>query len=224
MATNNRNSIGTVGVSTSLLSTRLVLAVLACTTLASCIPMSFQYQRIEASGARYFQSSCHASVGPPSVVYYPYHGIFISLDITNQIALGLHLPAGTDAQLNNNMVHISGIADGGSVDVNISIRAAVQGSLGSIDPPEFRGLRDPFLRADNFGPLTGESKNGRYMWYLFISETDSDGGHVRVLTTPHGLLRGTVVLPTITINGQPYGPQTLRFERRSYRAIAPVNC
>jgi hypothetical protein len=182
------------------------------------------YLRIEAPEARYFDSSCHGSVGPPSVVYYPYHGLFISLKITDDVALGVHLPAGVTAQLDGNRVRISGMTDHGPVNVDLPIRAARQGSVGTVHPWEFSGLPDPFSSADHFGPLVGASRDGHYVWYFFVGETNPSQGPQGLITTPRGLLRGTVELPPMTINGQHYGPQMLLFERRAHAEVSPVNC
>jgi len=189
---------------------------------SGCAPMRWSYEKIEAPDARYFQNTCHAGSGPPSVAYYPFHGIFISLDVTNWIGLGLHLPAGTTAQLNGNSVRISGTTSSGAVEATIAIRAARHGSLGSGDPREFNALRDPFTSANNFGPLTGDTQDGRYVWYLFISETDDPGP--RIIPTPRGLIRGTVELPSMTINGERYDPQVLPLQHQVYAGISSINC
>lgn len=204
-------------------SARVLLAVLAYILLHGCVPTVSKYQKIDAVGARYFHNLCHGPSGPPSIVYYPYHGIFISLDITWGIALGLHLPAGTEAYLDGNTIRIAGLTETGSVDVSLPLRAARQGSLGNGAPPEFRGLPDPFSSREHFGPLAGASESGHHIWYSFISESVSEPVHV--LAAPEGLLRGTVELPPMTINGEHYGPQTLHFERRTHgEIVSPVNC
>ena len=196
--------------------------MVACLISSACVPALESYERIEVPDARYLRSVCYASTGTPSVVYYPYHGIFISLDVTSWVSLGLHLPAGTTAQLNGNTVHISGTAKTGPVDAIIPIRAARQGSLGGRDPLEFRKLSDPYTSADNFGPLTGDTHDGKYQWYFFISA--SSDPQPRLIPSPPDLLRGTVELPSITINGQRYEPQSIPFERHVSAFILPVNC
>ena len=199
---------------------RLALALGVSTTVGGCVPMAEHYLRIEVPEARYFGSSCHGGVGPPSVVYYPYHGLFISLRITDEVALGVHVPAGTTAQVDGDRVRILGMTDHGAVDVSLPIRATQQGSLGSVHPREFSGFPDPFTSAENFGPLVGASNEGHYLWYLFVARTDP----IHLSSTPPGLLRGTVELPRMTINGQHYGPQTLHFERHVHAELSPVNC
>jgi hypothetical protein len=182
--------------------------------------MHSHYEHVEVPDARYFKSSCYASIGPPSVAYYPFHEIFISLDITHAIALGLHLPEGTTAQLNGKTVRMRGSAAYGSVDVTVPIRGARHGELGNGDPREFGG-RDPFTAADDFGPFSGGTASGHYLWYLFISETPDSR---RIIPTPQRLIRGTVELPSMTINGRYYDSQTIPFEEQAHTEISPVNC
>ena len=157
----------------------------------------------------------------PSVAYYPFHGIFISLDLTNIVELGLHVPAGTTVELNGSTVHMTGIADSGPIDTTIPIRAARHDYVRKNDPLAF-SARDTFTAADNFGPLLGDTSNGRDLWYSFISETSEPVPHY--IRTPNGLIRGTVELPPITINGQSYEAQSIRFERRVHTEVSPVNC
>lgn len=194
------------------------MVVLAYLGMCGCLPTRYTYQRIDVPDARYFKPTCYASVGPPSVAYYPLHGIFISLDVTDLITLALHLPAGNTVMLNGNAVRIVGSADSGPIDTTIPIRAARH----EVDRREFSDLPDPFTSADNFGPLTGETDHGRFRWYSFLSE--SSASPPRVTGSPRGLIRGTVELPSITINGQSYGAQVLPFERRVHYGIFPLNC
>ena len=200
---------------------RSCVAVLVYLGLSGCIPMRYSYEHIDVPDARYFKSICYHTFGPPAVAYYPFHGIFISLDVTNTIELGLHLPAGTTVVLNGNSVHITGSAGSGSIDTTIPIRAARHDYVREGDPLEF-SARDTFTSADNFGPLLGDTSNGRNLWYSFISVTSEPIPHV--IQTPRGLIRGTVELPPITINGQSYKSQSIPFERRVHTEIAPINC
>jgi hypothetical protein len=183
--------------------------------------MRYPYEHIDVPDARYFKSICYHTFGPPSIAYYPFHGIFISLDVTYTVELGLHLPAGTTVELNGNSVHIAGSADSGPIDTTIAIRAARHDYVRKRDPLEF-SAQDTFTSADNFGPLRGDTSNGRDLWYSFISVTPEPVPHL--IRTPGGLIRGTVELPPITINGQSYEPQSIPFERRVHTEISPINC
>jgi hypothetical protein len=200
---------------------RSCVAVLVYFGMAGCIPMRYPYEHIDVPDARYFRNSCYHTFGPPSVAYYPFHGIFISLDVTNIVELGLHVPAGTNVGLNGITVHITGIADSGPIDTTIPMRAARHDYVRKNDPLEF-GARDTFTSADNFGPLVGDTSNGRDLWYLFISETSEPVAHY--IRTPNGLIRGTVELPPMTINGQSYEAQSIPFERRVHTEVSPINC
>lgn len=200
---------------------RSFVALLVYLGLSACLPMRYPYEHIEVPDARYFKKICYHTFGPPSVAYYPFHGIFISLDVTNTIELGLHLPAGTTVELNGNTVHITGSADSGPIDTTIPIRAARHDYVRKGDPLEF-SVRDPFTSADHFGPLLGDTSNGRNLWYSFDSVTSEPIPHV--IPTPRGLIRGTVELPSITINGESYQAQSIPFERRVHVEISPINC
>ena len=193
-------------------------------TVGGCVPTVSGYLKIEAPEARYLERSCNAGIGLPSIVYYPYHGVFISLDITDEVDLGVHVPAGSTARLEGNRVRISGTNRQGPVEFSVSIWATAQGAVGSIQPPEFLGLPDPFTSRDYFGPLQGGSRDGHYLWYFFVAETAAGEGPVRIIPTPRGLQRGTVELPAMTINGQHYEPQVLHFERHVHAVLNALNC
>lgn len=200
---------------------RFSLAALVYLGLSGCVPMRYPYGHLEVAEARYFKQICYHSIGPPSIAYYPFHGIFISLDVTYTVELGLHLPAGTTVELNGNTVHIIGSTDSGPIDTTIPIRAARHEYVKKSDPLEF-SRQDPFTSADHFGPLLGDTSDGRNLWYSFTSETSEPIPHI--ITTPRGLIRGTVELPSITINGQSYEAQSIPFERRVHTEISPINC
>jgi hypothetical protein len=80
--------------------------LLTSTLLTACFPMSWTYERIEAPDAKYFKSVCRGTVGPPSTVYYPFHGIYISLDY-RFTSFGLHIPEGMTVQLNDNTITVN---------------------------------------------------------------------------------------------------------------------
>jgi hypothetical protein len=198
---------------------RSCVAVLVYLGMSGCIPMRYPYEHIDVPAARYFKSTCYHTFGPQSIAYYPFHGIFVSLDVTDTVALGLHLPAGTTAELNGHTVHIIGSTDSGQIDTTIPIRAAQHDYVRKGDPLEF-SLRDPFTSEDHFGPLLGDTNNGRNLWYRFVSVTSEP----RRIPTPRELIRGTIELPSITINGQTYEAQSIPFERRVHVEISPINC
>lgn len=202
---------------------RLIL----CTALVlqGCVPWGYSYERIEAPEAVYFKSSCWGGVGPPSLVYYPFHGIFISLGL-NPIQLGLHVPAGATAALNGATLAVFGRTNGGDVRMTIDIRASPHSYVGSSDPKEFGALPDPFKSDTTFGPLNGASRDERSVWYLFTERIKSPPS-AGVLTTEQlvdRIIEGSVKLPAITVNGKLYDPEVLPFKRESWVAVMPVNC
>ena len=192
--------------------------------MGGCVPTVSAYLKIEAPEARYLQRSCNAGIGLPSVVYYPYHGVLISLDITDEVDLGVHVPAGSTVQLENNRVRISGTSRQGPLEFSVSIWAALHGAVGSIQPREFHDFPDPFTSRDYFGPLQGGSHDGHHLWYFFVAESAPGEGQVRIIPTPRGLQQGTVELPAMTINGQYYEPQILHFERHVHAVLDAINC
>jgi hypothetical protein len=55
---------------------RSALVLLRPLALSGCVPIISQYPRIEAPDAVYYRGGCWGGSGPPSLVYYPFHGIF----------------------------------------------------------------------------------------------------------------------------------------------------
>jgi len=121
----------------------------------------------------------------------------LALVLTNHVALGLHLPPGapeTTAELESDSLHISGVTESGRVDLDVPLRLVPHEHLG------------------NAGTISrGITKIGEtHIWYLYMART----------ALPDDLLHGTVALPAITINGQRYESQMLRFERRHSPGLA----
>lgn len=201
---------------------RAFTAIATCAFLPGCV-WAWRYERIEAPSrdAVYFKTICRGAFGPPSTIYYPFNGIFISVDL-EFIQLGLHLPSGTTTQLNGNTIHIVGWTTAGPYDRTVKIRAFRQGSAGSIDASEFTGLSDPYTSADDLGPFNGLSVGNRYVWHLFLGVRDQNPERIESL--PDDLRRGSIELPSMTINGTRYEPQTLSFGRRSHVGANAINC
>ena len=192
--------------------------------VGGCLPRATGYLKIDAPEARHLERECNAGIGVPTVVYYAYHGVFISIDITDWVSFGVHVPVGNTVRLEGNRLRISGMSGQGPVDVSMPIWAVRQGDMGSIQPREFRGFPDPFTSRDYFGPLQGASRDGHYLWYLFAAESVQADGQVHLIPTPEGLQQGTVELPAMTINGQHYEPQVLHFERHVHPELSAINC
>lgn len=202
---------------------RIAIIAVVGTLLQGCIPHTLLYSRLEAPDSKYFKSRCFGGAGATSVIYYPFHGIYISLNITGTLRLGLHVPAGEVAQLTDNAIKIEGRSgDETFVGFSGKLIAARQGSIGAVYPKELRALPDPYSSPDNFGPLMGGSKNGEHVWYFFTAM--ENGKPNRFSRLPTGLIRGTVELPSISVNGVNYGPQIIPFKQDTYFELGPINC
>jgi hypothetical protein len=197
----------------------IALAITGCLT-AACVPMSSTYERIDAPDAVRFKSICRGTVGPPSTVYYPYHGIYISLNFSST-SFGLHIPEGMTVQLNDNTIKVNGVSKSGPVQKTVHFKAFPQGAGGNDDPPEF-AVRAPYIPPDTLGPFEGRSVGNRYLYYFFMGVDDDHAN--RMVALPFDLLEGTIELPAISINGQRFERQTLPFKQTSYFEISPVNC
>jgi hypothetical protein len=199
---------------------RIVQTLTGCLIASACVPMSSTYEHINVPGAVYFKNSCRGTVGPPATVYYPFHGIYISLNFTFT-TFGLHIPEGMTVQLSDNTITVNGISKSGPVHTTVHFKAYPRGAAGNIDPPEF-AVSAPYTSADTLGPFEGRSVGSRYVYYLFMG---TDANHPnRMISPPFDLTEGTIELPAMTINGQLYEPQTLPFKQTSYFEISPVNC
>jgi hypothetical protein len=201
-------------------SLRIMLALTGCLTASACVPMSSTYERIDASDAVHIKNVCRGTVGPPSTVYYPYHGIYISLDFSST-QFGLHIPEGMTVQLNDNTIKIDGVSQSGHLEQSVHIKRFKQGAAGNNDPPQF-GVTAPYTSPDDLGPFEGRSVGNRYVYYFFMGVDEILPN--RTVSLPFDLLYGTIELPAMTINAQRYERQTLPFKQTSYFEISPVNC
>jgi hypothetical protein len=183
--------------------------------------MVWRYERIDVPNATRYKNSCHAGFGPPSIVYYPFHDIFISVAFQSA-QLGLHLPEGTSAELTDNTIRIRGSAKSGQFEKEVRIRAYRQGSGGNGDPPKFQRLPDPYISPDDFGPFTGITKGDSYVYHFFMGVSDDDPH--KTASTPFDLIEGTIELPAMTINGVHYERQILRFHEAHSFEFTTVNC
>ena len=197
---------------------------------SGCAPIWGTYTRIEVPDAKYFGRKCGGSVGPKSVAYFPYHGIFLSIDIDSSIRFGINVPSGMTAELLGRTIHISGRTESGPIEFKATmVPTTTTGIFGSAKRPESmpfftRGYRDP--AANSFGPFKGETskeKDNQHIWYMFSAFDESETPR-RLVQVPRGLVSGTIELPTLAVNGQRFGPQKLPFSRDSYFDISPVNC
>ena len=198
---------------------RGVVLGIGCFVLSACFPMSSTYEHIDAPGSAYFKSICRGTIGPPSTVYYPFNGIYVSLNFSST-TFGLHIPDGMVVQLNGDVIKVTGATSSGEVQKAVHIKAVKPGASGNNDPIEF-GFPGAYTSADNLGPFTGASSGTRFIYYLFMG-VDEDRPD-RTVSLPY-LLDGVVELPSLTINGHHYESQSLHFKQMKYSEIAPINC
>jgi hypothetical protein len=194
---------------------RTIVAAMTTAILAGCFPISGTYLRIDAPEARYFGSSCHGVTGPPAVVYFPFHGAFISLSIDSAVLLGFHLPAGTTGQLNGGEIKVEG--ESAEVVQVFHIAPTSRGSLGTVHPDEFYRGPDLCWPKAGFGPFVGETKNGGHAWCMFTTSSHSEA-------LPRGLTSGVIEIPSVTVNGIRYETQRIPFKRQSYVNWETINC
>src|SRR5882757_2616090 len=196
------------------------LLLFSSTVLTACVPMSTTYERIDAPDAVRFKSICRGTVGPPSTIYYPYHGIYISLNFSST-RFGLHIPEGMTVQLDDNTIKVNAVSMAEPVQKTVHFKAFPQGAGGNDDPPEF-SVRAPFTSPDSLGPFEGRSVGNHYVYYFFMGVNDDHPD--RMVSLPFDLTEGTIQLPAMTINGQRYEPQILPFKQTKFFEISPFNC
>ena len=191
----------------------LVLALVCCVLSSGCLPDATRYLRVDAPGATYFHSDCYGTSGPRSIAYYPYHGVFILLQLPDSLAL--HVPPGSVVQLDGNVIDVHGLSKADPFDVTLTLRAMSHGGYANMGPDKiYGGTSDPYTAHDNFGPLQGGSNYGRLNWYRFGASG----------SIPRGAESGTLKLPSLSIDGQSYDPQVLTFMEKTYLGIQPINC
>lgn len=185
-------------------------------SMGGCVPHVTSYLRVAAPEAVYLNSVCAGAFGPNSITYYPYHRIFISVELSGppgEAYVAFHIPAGSVVQLDGTSIQIQDLSRGDVPAVAINLRAVRHGNPRG--PRKYFGLRpDPYTSPDNFGPLAGDGADGASLWYQYAT----DG------SIPNDLRNGIVTLPPLTIDGQRYGAQTLNFTRERFVGVAPVNC
>jgi hypothetical protein len=189
--------------------------------LAACVPYVTSYPKIEAPNADYLHLGCQSELGPKTLVYYPFHGIHISIGLVGN-RFGLHIPSGTIVELTGRTIEISGLIGTTPYHVTTTLRAIAHKSVGTgYVPAQFMESIDHYTTPDNFGPLEGGG--GEYpLWYLYLMGNTEEARSVFVI--PKGLTEGTIEIPAMTINGQHYKSQKLTFKREIYVGMAALNC
>jgi hypothetical protein len=199
-------------------SAAFVLLPSICATLSACVPSASTYWRVTAPDAAYFHRSCSGGYGPRSITYYPYHGIFISVDLLEtpglRVFMTLHIPSGSAVEVDDPMMHVRGLSPEGPLEIVLKLRPTPHGGVGNLGPPSIYRSRDPYVSANNFGPLLGGEDHGTLIWYLYVTEG----------SIPQNVISGSLVLPPLTIDGQHYAAQILTFTQEKFVGVLPVNC
>jgi hypothetical protein len=195
---------------------------LCSTILTACVPYVTTYPKLQAPNATYLHFGCQAELDAKSTAYYPFHGIYISMDMRDS-RFGLHVPFGTVVELNGKTIKIDGLRGTTPYQATFNLRAASHKSVGlGYAPAQFMEAIDHYTTPDNFGPLEGGGNGTYLLWYLYLFQDPQDPQ--RILFIPKGLTEGTIEIPAITINGQHYDPQVLTFKRETFTGLAAVNC
>src|SRR5580698_9192814 len=88
---------------------RPMVAVVICSQIG-CVPIVGSYQRVDVADARYLHGIC-SSYGPRNWAYFPYHGIFLSLNLSS-LNFGVHYPKTTTVELASDEVTVTGSRNG----------------------------------------------------------------------------------------------------------------
>ncbi len=163
-------------------------AALACLLSSACTMGFWDYPRIEVNGADYINVGCNGN-GPPKRTYYPFHGIFIAIEL-EPLLLSLHVPNHTEARLDDSPVVVSGETRHGPVQLTLPLKAAghytIEGSHTVVY--DFDQRQDQSWQPGQSNPDTIEDR----------------------------IRQGSVHLPGMTINGEHFAPQDLPFTRTSW--------
>jgi len=164
------------------------LAGLACLLSAACTMAFWDYPRITVSGADYINVGCNGN-GPPKRTYYPFHGIFIAIEL-EPLLLSLHVPNHNQVQLDDAPVVVSGQTRHGPVELTLPLKDAghhtIQGSHTVVYDFDQRHDRS---------------------WQPGQPNPDAIEDRIR---------QGVVRLPGMTINGEHYPAQELPVTRTSW--------
>lgn len=204
------------------MSCHLVLALGSVTLLQACVPIVESYYRLEREDAKYFGGICNGNVGAPSVIYFPYEGIFLSASANEKpgsILLGVHIPNGRNVQLLERYTTMSYTDNQGEV-VRAPLNPAPDRS-GNSDPHEFRVVTSPYQKEDYFGLLNGDSGIRKL---LFASDVIGHKTYRFEAQFEGKPATGTVTFPAMRIDGQTFSGPRIPFRRTSYFSIYPINC
>jgi hypothetical protein len=198
---------------------RAIAFFAACLVLSGCAPYWEHYQRVEAPEAIYLRSFC-GGFGPPEYVYYPYHGIHISVSLS-PLQLGLHYPAGTTVTLNGDTVAISGTRQNEPIELVRHLSQASHGTLGNATPGNFCAMTDPMDPEGRHGYRC--PSNGHDLTWSYFIGRDIDAPN-QIVAAPTNLEHAKIRIPAVTINGHTYESQELSIVGKKFVGIVPINC
>ncbi len=188
--------------------------------LSSCVPYVARFALIDVPGATYVSAGGGpGNLSPRTVVYFPYHEVHVSLNLRT-LVMGIHVPNGTAVQLNDRTLRIEGTSGGRPYYGTFKLRAVPHTSIFPREPQEFSGQPDPYTSGENFGPLRGAGEGSKIAWYLFLAEEPTDP---QLLVRLPSNMRGTILLPSMNINGQLYDPQVVSFAPKTFAGLENMN-
>lgn len=191
--------------------------------LAGCIPKGGSYYKFHSkSDSEYFRTSCYGQDGAPSILFFKYHDIYLSiriLDYKDKILLGIHIPKNNTVQImNKHMIFSKG---NNEETKQLKLIAMEHYPSGSSAPYVFRS-DDPYGKENFFNTLSGNtniitfkligSDKIAYKWYQFYANFEK-------------IENGTIKVPNMKINGKLYEGPSLRFEKDNYfQLLGAFNC
>lgn len=200
-----------IGLSTSLL------------LLTGCFPFFESYYRLDQQEGKYFSGLCYGNFGPPSGVYFPFHGVHLSAsvdEVPRLVLIGIHVPEGRQAQILDRTLRVTYKEPGQLESQVVSLEPArLRG--GNHEPREFRLTTDPFGREDYFGVMRGETKTVKLLFDLEITGHKTYRFHAKFERQPEA---GSITFPRISVDGVTYSGPNLPFKKDSRFEIYPIDC
>jgi hypothetical protein len=195
------------------------LLALGAVLFSACVPVVARFPHFDLPDVVYLTREDVGSASLPLMAYYPYHGIYISIYL-RQLYFGVHVPQGTVVQIDDQTIQLEGTLDAGPYSKTFAVQAAPHTDVWGM-APQFISLPDPYTSSNYLGPLAGAGHGRGSAWYLFMGFRPGEPNHdIRI---PTAMSSGTIVLPSMTINGVHYAAQRLPFTQERVFRISAVN-
>jgi hypothetical protein len=195
------------------------LLALGVVLFSGCVPVAPLFPHFDVPDVVYLTSEDVGSASLPLMAYYPYHGIYISIYLRS-LYFGIHVPQGTVVQLDDQTIQLEGTLNAAPYSKTFAVQAAPHTYVFGM-APQFIKLPDPYTSSNYLGPLAGAGQGRGSAWYLFMGFRPGEPNHdIRI---PTAMSSGTIVLPSMSINGVHYAAQRLPFTQKRVFAISPVN-